>query len=314
VAKTEKSQDACPVQFGRSNAACSLIGVYRRFLPFCISRFAIGVRRVTLGRMIALARIALYPVKSLDPVFVERARVLSSGAIENDRRFALCDLDGNVINGKRDARMHLVRSWFDASTGLLSLEIEGHGNRVALHIDRDRGAVEAWLSRHFETPVSVVENSEAGFPDDTDAPGPTIVSTATLETAASWYDGMSLDEARRRFRANLEIGGVAPFWEDRLFAADGRVVRFSVGAILLEGTNPCARCVVPSRSSMTGIAEPLFQKTFANRRQSLLPAWAETSRFDHFYRLAVNTRPVVSTLPGEICVGDAVTIEGPCPR
>jgi uncharacterized protein YcbX len=260
--------------------------------------------------MVTLARIAIYPVKSLDPVVLDRARVLPSGAIENDRRFALRDATGTFINGKREARVHRIRSCFDLSSQALELNVDGAGDRTRFDVNRDRAAIEAWFARYFDKPVSVVENPAGGFPDDTEAPGPTVISTATLETVASWYAGISLDEARLRFRANLEIGGVEPFWEDRLFAAAGTVVRFFVGGVSFEGTNPCARCVVPSRSSTTGIPEPLFQKTFGNRRQTLLPPWAEAGRFDHFYRLAVNTRPVPATLPGDIHVGDELKIEG----
>ena len=57
---------------------------------------------------------------------------------------------------------------------------------------------------------------------------------------------------RMRFRANLEIGEVPAFWEDRLYGESGTTVRFTVGAVCLEGTNPCQRCVVPTRDPLTG--------------------------------------------------------------
>ncbi|NDC55027.1 MAG: molybdenum cofactor biosysynthesis protein, partial [Planctomycetia bacterium] len=51
--------------------------------------------------MPTLDRITLYPVKSLDGIDVETARVLPSGALEHDRRWRLVDLDGRVVNAKR---------------------------------------------------------------------------------------------------------------------------------------------------------------------------------------------------------------------
>ena len=39
---------------------------------------------------------------------------------------------------------------------------------------------------------------------------------------------MSVEEMRLRLRANLEIGGVPPFWEDQLFTEAGRYVQFQV--------------------------------------------------------------------------------------
>jgi len=56
------------------------------------------------------------------------------------------------------------------------------------------------------------------------------------------------------------------------------------------GVNPCARCVVPTRNPETGAVYPNFQKIFSQKRQELLPSWAERSQFNHFYRLTVNTK------------------------
>lgn len=260
-----------------------------------------------------LARIAIYPFKSLDPLFLDSARILASGAIENDRRFALRDESHTYVNGKRNALVHRLRTNFDPQSRLLKLTVDGTNESGSFDVENDREILEEWLSTYFDVPITIVEDTVGGFPDDLEAPGPTFISTATLETVASWYEGLSLDEARLRFRANLEIDGVEPFWEDRLYAAPGQVVRFSLGSALFEGTNPCARCVVPSRSPITGTGDTLFQKTFATKRKDQLPSWAEPSRFDHFYRLAVNTRPVTSSLPTTIHVGDELKIEGPLP-
>jgi uncharacterized protein YcbX len=166
----------------------------------------------------------------------------------------------------------------------------------------------AWLSGIFHTTVAVVENGAGGFPDDLAAPGPTVISTQTLQEVARWFD-LPLEEVRRRFRANLEIDADAPFWEDQLFASQAQGVAFQIGAVSFLGTNPCARCVVPSRSADAGQPTPRFQKTFAERRQASLPVWAAPERFDHFYRLAVNTR-VVPPAADAVRVGDAVRILG----
>jgi hypothetical protein len=48
-------------------------------------------------------------------------------------------------------------------------------------------------------------------------------------------------------------------------------------------------------------------KIFEARRYETLPYWATRSRFDHFYRLAVNTRPLPGAT-GTIHVGDDVQI------
>jgi uncharacterized protein YcbX len=143
---------------------------------------------------------------------------------------------------------------------------------------------------YFEQSIQVRYTRE-GFPDDGLAAGPTIVSTASLEAVCEWFPGMTLEEARRRFRATLEIEDVPAFWEDQLFGeAETSVVRFKIDHVAFEGSNPCARCPVPSRESQTGIINDGFQKRFAELRRAQLPAWAPADRFDHFYRLATNTR------------------------
>ncbi|MGH8563795.1 MAG: MOSC domain-containing protein [Gammaproteobacteria bacterium] len=91
----------------------------------------------------------------------------------------------------------------------------------------------------------------------------------------------------------------------------GTTVRFTVGAVRFEGTNPCQRCVVPTRDPLTGTEDRGFQKTLAARRAETLPAWAPRSRFNHFYRLAVNMRIPPSEAGKPILVGDPVEITDP---
>ncbi len=140
------------------------------------------------------------------------------------------------------------------------------------------------------------------------------VSASTLLkrlTVATWFPGLDGQAIRQRFRANLEIGGVPPFWEDRLFSVAETVMQFRIGDVLFEGTNPCQRCVVPSRDAQTGAVWLHFQETFRCRRQESLPEWATLSRFNHFYRLSCNTH-VSTTEAGKVLrVGDPISIIGP---
>lgn len=233
-----------------------------------------------------LAHITIHPVKSLAGADVEAARVLASGALENDRRFAMTDAEGRLVNGKREPRVHT------APLGAAARALAG-----------DRAAVLAQLAAHFGFPVTFVENAERGFPDDTDSPGPTFVAAATLEEVARWFPGSTAETMRRRFRVNLVVDGFPAFGEDALV---GR--RFRIGAVTFEGTNPCARCSVPTREPQTGAGDPSFAKTFAERRRETFQDWAPRERFDHFYRLGLNTRRVEGE--GPIRVGDSVATLG----
>jgi hypothetical protein len=125
---------------------------------------------------------------------------------------------------------------------------------------------------------------------------------------------LSLDEVRRRFRTTLEIdadghGKLPAFWEDQLLGADENyAVRFRIGEVNFEGSNPCARCAVPPRHTQTGADLVGFQKRFSELRREHLPPWAPWERFDHFYRLATNTR-VASYESGRMLrVGEPVVL------
>jgi uncharacterized protein len=255
-----------------------------------------------------LAGIYIYPIKSLDAVSITQANILASGALENDREFALFDKEGNFVNGKRYAKIHQIRSSFDFSSRRLSLAIQGSKSQNIFHLDNDRINLESWLSNYFSLPIKIEQNSILGFPDDTKSPGPTIISTATLELIASWFPGLTLEDTRCRFRANLEIGGVPPFWEDQLFGQEGELVQFQIGEVIFAGVNPCQRCIVPTRDGITGESYPNFQKIFVEKRKETLPDGIIRSRFNHFYRLSVNTRVVESQEGKVLHLGDEVKL------
>jgi hypothetical protein len=125
---------------------------------------------------------------------------------------------------------------------------------------------------------------------------------------AGWFPGLDLEEVRRRFRANLEIDGVEPFWEDRLVGASRRPVEFRIGGVQWLGMKACERCVVPTRSSQDGEPTRGFQKAFAQARERTLPSWAPADQFDHYYHLCVNTRLGYDGRATTLRVGDAVDV------
>jgi uncharacterized protein YcbX len=244
-----------------------------------------------------VARIDLYPIKGFDAVRVDAATVLPSGALAGDRRWAFVDARDRFVNGKQFPAIHRTRTTVDpdASTAVI--------DDLHFRLAGDATPLEDWMSARLATPVRLQENPEAGFPDDTDAPGPTLIATATLEAVAGWFE-LTLEQARARFRANIEIGGVPPFWEDAFYGATCRV-----GDVPLLWVNPCARCVVPSRDARTGEAIAGFQKRFAEQRRAALSLTIDPTPFNHFYRLAVNTRLAPGSAGGTIRVGDPVQVD-----
>jgi MOSC domain-containing protein len=240
-----------------------------------------------------LANIRLHPIKSLDPVSVSEACIGPGGGLEHDRAWALYSADGQWVNGKRSAATHLIRAEFTPDLKTVSLSVPGDRRKIptkSFPFPSGAAAASEWFSQYFEQPITV-RHSPEGFPDDNIANGSTIVSTATLEAVCSLFPRMTVEDARLRFRTTLEIDGVPAFWEDQLYGEEERsVVRFRIGEVNFEGSNPCARCAVPPRDPRTGEVIPGFQKLLSDFRRANLPSWVPESRFDHYYRLAVNTR------------------------
>jgi len=276
-----------------------------------------------------LTGIRLHPIKSLDPVSVHEARIGPSGGLEHDRAWALFSVDGRWVNGKRTAAMHLIRATYAADLSSVTLAVSGDRRDIpACTFPFPSGAEDAaeWFSVYFEQQI-LVRHAREGFPDDTIASGPTIISTASLRTVCDWFPGLTLDRARRRFRTTLEIDGaevagskvaakaastnghLPAFWEDQLYGEDERsVVRFRIGEVNFEGSNPCARCPVPARDPQTAADLTGFQKRFSDLRRETLPTWASAARFDHFYRLAVNTGVAPTEIGKLLRLGDSLNL------
>ena len=254
--------------------------------------------------MTQLSEISIFPIKSLDRLKIQSSPLLPSGALKGDREFAIVDETSRVVNAKRNAKIHEIRSqyeWLNRSVTLSAPEL----TTEKFHLDGDRAEIEMWLSEFFEFGVHLEQNEETGFPDDPESPGPTIVSTQSLQCVASWFDGMTVEEVRSRFRSNLELDATKAFWEDQLFGTADQLKPFTIGRVIFHGVNPCQRCIVPTRNSISGEVTSAFQKIFLKNRAATLPLSVDRSRFNHFYRLAVNTR---SDHGGVVSVGDKVEI------
>lgn len=249
-------------------------------------------------------RLAVYPVKGLDGVDLERGRVLDGGTLQYDREFALFDGDGEVLNGKRTDRVHTLETGFDPATRTLGVETPA-GERRSFALEDEPGAAADWFSDFFGVDLSLERDTGLGYVDRRSM-GPSVISTATLEEVASWFEGMTVAGARRRLRANVEVSGVEPFWEDR-FVGEGAPA-FEAGGVRFEGVTPCGRCVVPARDPDTGEALPEFRERFAGKRAETFPAWADESAFDHFYTLMLIASVPEGDRGATVAVGDPVTI------
>jgi uncharacterized protein YcbX len=180
--------------------------------------------------------------------------------------------------------LHLIRATYEPGFATVTL-VAPHDYRniptATFAFPADTASAAEWFSKFLGYPV-MVRHDPAGIPDDLIANRPTVISTASLQTVCEWFPGLTIPEARLRFRATLELDCVPPFWEDQLFGAELRsVVRFHIGEVAFEGSYPCIRCPIPARDSHTGADTIGFQKHFAQQRRAHLPRWSHADRFEH---------------------------------
>ena len=254
---------------------------------------------------VRLDKIQIFPIKSLDGACVDEIRFTAGGILEHDREWAIFDEAGRVVNGKRTARVHELRCEFDAKFQEVCLWQKTETARLQFPLN-EPARLARWLGEFFGFAVEIRREAAKGFPDDHTAFGPTIVSDASLGMIQSWFPELPVESLRRRFRANLELGGCEPFGEDRLFGAPDELRPFLIGTVKLLGHNPCQRCVVPTRDPDSGQGFTDFQKKFMEQRKKHLPPWANAQRFNHFYRFAVNTSVPPSEAGKTLRVGDVV--------
>ena len=254
--------------------------------------------------MSRLERLRIYPVKGLDGVDVDAAAVRPAGTLASDREFALFDADGDPLNGKRTAAVHDLATTFDPDSGVLTVDLPS-GERAAFELPAERERAASWFGDFFGGTYALERDDDRGFVDRPDA-GPSVVSTATLEAVASWFDGLTVESVRRRLRANVEVSGVPAFWEDRFVGDDAP--GFAVGGVRFEGNAPCGRCVVPSRDPDSGEALPEFERRFVERRRETFPEFADPAAFDHLFAVMILAGvPGASDRP-TLRVGDPVTV------
>ncbi len=255
-----------------------------------------------------LRHITVFPIKALTAVPVSEVELTKAGALEHDREYALFDSSDGYVNGKRHKCIHRVAAQFDLKNGSVDLNVDGNpDSRTFVLVDEQR-EISKFLGERLGLELVLRRNASSGYPDDTEAWGPTIISTATLQEVAGWFPGLDIESVRRRFRANLEIDGVPPFWEDHLYGPLGKTVTFEIGSVRFEGTNPCRRCVVPTRDPDTGESYPKFAKILADNRKANLSDWAQADHFENPYRLSVNTRINPSEAGKTLSVGDPIVL------
>lgn len=254
--------------------------------------------------------ITIYPIKSLDGIELTRATISRGGCLLHDREYALFDEVGNYVIGKTNPLVHSLRTTFDLDNHLVSFRTNQVDAWKSFHLQVEKQEIEKYLSNYFGEKIRFEQDQTGQFMDMPDIAGLTILSTPSLERVAAWYDSMDLAEARRRFRANIEISNVPAFWEDQLFTSPGHAMELKIGDVTVLGISPRARCVVPTRHSQSGVVTHAFPKTFAAHRDAELPTDSKMKEYGHSYFLSVNCLVPDAEVGKHISPGDRVEIIG----
>lgn len=223
-----------------------------------------------------VARLFIYPVKSLRGIAVDAAAVDALG-FAGDRRFLVVDLDGRFLTQRGLPRMATVATALDAAT--LTLSADGAGS-VAVPRASDPGAplrrvtiwgsegllaedcgeeAAGWLSARLGQPVRLVRagtrferplkpskarhGDRVGFAD---AFPFLAISEASLDRlndrlVERGEEPVPMD----RFRPNLVLSGCEAHAEDAW-------TRFRIGPVEFRQGGPCARCLVTTTDQLTG--------------------------------------------------------------
>jgi hypothetical protein len=227
---------------------------------------AIGYR----ARVITLAELHVYPVKSCRGIALEEARLTEAG-LEHDREWMIVTPDGRFTTQRERPRLALVETRL--TPGALVLSAAGHGS-VAVPFEHDGAPLEVtvwrdrcrahdqgedaarWLSAFAGCELRLVRfDPSHRRPSDP-------AWTGGLEALARFSDGFALLAIARasladlntrlatplpmnRFRPNLVLDGLPPYGEDRL-------EDLVAGNARLRRAKPCARCVVTTTDQSTG--------------------------------------------------------------
>lgn len=248
--------------------------------------------------------IAVTPVKGLGLNHPAAVDVTATG-VPGDRRFAVVDAEGRMVNGKQLGELVRVHALWNETPETLVLvfpdgarvggEVRLGGDVAAVFHGKVRpsrlvlGDYAQALSDAFGRDLRLVQVPDTGA---IDRPGVGSVSLQSAAALLALAHAMGERDAvdGRRFRMTFTLAGAGAHAED---AWIGRRVRIGGAVVVPEGH--VGRCVVTTQNPDTGLSDLDTLKTIAQYRGDA-PTTAKLA-------FGVHGRVVV---PGRVAVGDAV--------
>lgn len=255
-----------------------------------------------------ISQLRIYPIKSLDPI--EKNEVeMGTYSIKGDREFAMIDMERNIINGKRTSQVYKLKAEYQLDNGVVTLSTRGESSSLDFELREENDVLNEFLSDFFGIKLKLIKNTQGQFQDMPVESSVTLLSDASLESLQNDLNLESLENLRLRFRANIEVTGVKPFWEEKLFYKPDEGVNFQIGEVKLIGISPRARCNVPPQNPSTGDLEKEFVKKMMGSRLKSLPEYSTIYLFGrNTYYLTVNSFLPLTERGKKIKIGDLVTV------
>ncbi len=272
--------------------------------------------------MIAVRTLTTTPVKGMALHHPGGIELGPNGVAEN-RSHYLIDDRGEMVNGKREGSLVMVRAEHapgdgrltlrlpdgtavsgDASSGTERVETDFYGRPVAGRVVE--GPWSAVLSDYVGRPIRLVAALRPG--DAVDVHPVTVVSSASLEALRAGAGVPDVDG--RRFRMLVEVDGCEAFAEETWI---GRKIRIGTADVRIEG--PVPRCVVVTRNPDHGVVDLPVLRMLAERRGTRSGSDFDTP-VDHLPDDGKICFGVYGTVarPGLVNVGDEVTTGPAAPR
>ncbi len=220
-----------------------------------------------------ISALNIYPVKSCAGIALQQARLCETG-LEHDRRWMLVRPDGSFVTQRDLPRMALIQPTLHEQGLVLNaptmppLHVSGlnqsHSMQVSIWRDLclawDEGTAAAeWFSSFLQQTLRLVRfNDERMRLSNRDWTGALrapnhftdgfpimIISNSSL---ADLNSRLAVPLPMNRFRPNIVIDGVDPYFEDD-------VDELRNGEVCLRLVKPCTRCKITTTNQDTGMVE-----------------------------------------------------------
>jgi len=240
-----------------------------------------------------IARLFVYPVKSCAGIEVQQALLTETG-LDLDRAWMVVDAQGMFLTQRSLPRMALIRPQLKSdemvlrAPGMLALHVAIDEVEVPLSVrvwdDQvkayDMGAVAAqWFTDFLGRPLRLVRFdpeqkrlSSLRWTGGLEAPnqfsdGYPVLVTSEASVADLNQRLVAAGHAPvgvERFRANVVLGGVEAFDEDRL---EDIHIGTDDGPLVLRPVKPCARCPIPNIDPLSAESSPEVGDTLMGFRR-----------------------------------------------